>query len=458
MASLDLDRQDTICALSTAPGIGAIAMVRVSGPNADDVLLRCFRRFRNTQSPPKAFVATLGEIVDDKDEVIDEALCTRFPEGKSYTGEASFELSLHGGPSRVRATLASLLAAGCRLAGPGEFTLRAVLTGRLDLTSAEAVDDVISARSDEAARAALRNLHGGLRDVLAGPQLVITDTLAELEARMDFPDEDLPDAALQLLVDNLEKACGVLQRLLDGARLGARLSEGARVVLYGLPNAGKSTLLNALVGEERALVHDVPGTTRDVLEAECVLGGIPVTFVDVAGVRDDEVDAVEAMGIARAREELQRADVLLLLAAADESLPAALMAEVQAQQAPHLVIRTKRDLLFTSAAIDMNDQSILLSAKEHVGLKDLREKLADLLRGEEGRLDEVLLSRGRQREEVALALDALQQGHDALAVGEVDEVITSELRQSGKALARLLGSTLDEDVLNTIFSRFCIGK
>jgi tRNA modification GTPase len=452
--SFDLSCQDTICAPATPPGQGALSVVRVSGPAALDVLARVFKKRR--PGPQRPFVATLGDVVDAGagGGLLDEALCTRFPAGRSYTGEPSFELSLHGGRSRLQSALRSLMAAGCRLAEPGELTLRAVLSGRLDLCAAEAVDDLVRARSDTAARAALKSLAGGVGQALASPREALIDALAEIEARLDFPDEELGEAGAERLRFSLDKERAALERLLCGAQLGRRLLEGARVVLYGLPNAGKSTLLNALLGEERALVHESPGTTRDVLEAETVFGGVPALLVDVAGVRDgSDVHPVEALGIARARAELERADVQLLVVEAARAGDAeALLGSARADA---LVVYSKADLL---GARDAPAGGLVVSAREHVGLEALRAELALRLTGGVELGDEVLLTRARQREEVAAALGALGEGLAALEAALPGEVVAAELRRAGAALDRLLGRSLDEDVLDLIFSRFCIGK
>jgi len=453
VAHFDLSRKDTICALATAPQAAALAVIRVSGPDAEAVRDRVFKPKRGRS--PKPFVATLGHVVREQAgalHLVDEALCLTFPEGRSYTGEAGFELSIHGGPTRVRAVLELLRAHGCRMAEPGELTLRAVLTGRMDLCAAEAVHDVVVARSDVAAEAALRNLAGELGLKLDAARAHVVDVLAELEARLDFPDEDLEPMAAARLVATLEMAERDLSRLLDGARLGQRLTDGARVVLYGLPNAGKSTLLNALVGEERALVHDSPGTTRDVLEAETVVAGVPITLVDVAGVREGEVHPVEAMGIARAKDELRRAD--LVLAVRDLSDPDAHAVDVrELVSTPVVEVGTKVDLVGTDLG-----GVLAISARDGTGLDTLRACIADALVGDARLGDEAVLTRARQVEEVSAARDSVREAKDALEQGMPGEVVASELRRAGWALDRVLGRELDEEVLDTIFTRFCIGK
>lgn len=465
MASFDLERKDTICAPATAPGTAAIAVVRVSGRDADAVLAKVFVKKR--EGPHKPFVATLGTVLDAsaKDPTrapLDEALCVRFPEGRSYTGEASFELSLHGGRSRVESVLRSLQAAGCRLAEPGELTLRAVLTGRLDLAAAEAVEDLVKARTDEAARAALRTLQGALGDALTPLREAIVDVLAELEARLDFPDEELGEAETDALERKLEDALAGARRLLASATLGRRLSEGARVVLFGLPNAGKSTLLNALVGEERALVHESPGTTRDVLEAEVAFGGVPAVLVDVAGVREgSDIHPVEALGIARARQELERADLQLLVV--DGSAKGAsedARALLQSARDDALLLLTKADRPAPEPlAAEVRERALVISAHDGTGLEALRATLSERLVGDAELVrEEVVLTRQRQRVEVEALEAGLALALGALSAGAPHEVVASELRRAGAALDRLLGRSLSEDVLDVVFSRFCIGK
>ncbi len=453
MIALDLHQKDTICAAATPALPSAIAVIRVSGR---DALLIKERIFLPKKGAQKFFVATLGDITG-----IDEAICVAYPHGKSYTGESSFELSVHGSPIIVQEVLKKLQAAGCRMAEPGEFSLRAVLNHKMDLCAAEAVCDLISARSKEAAQVALRNVKGGLGKFLQPARTCIVDVLCEMEARLDFPDEDLGEKQKERLLLDMENSAQLLQKLLDGAELGQKMIEGARVLLFGLPNAGKSTLLNTLLGQERALVHHLPGTTRDVVEAAWVIGGIPVSLIDVAGIRDVQVaETVEALGIEKAHHELERADAILWLVDAtdqDASKQAYLESLLQTIQAPVLKVFTKTDLLQTQHG-DFEKNIVFISAKTGVGIKELHEQVSHLLMKDGSGQQEILLTRERQKIQVQLAHDSLLLARNAFQISEVDEVVASELRVAGEALDQLLGKSINQDVLDLIFSRFCIGK
>ncbi len=429
--------RDTICALATPPGQSALAVIRVSGPEALSIKSQIFIP---KLGPQKHFVATRGDVLD-----LDDALCTSFPENKSFTGEPSFELSLHGSPVIIKRVLESLQAFGVRGAKPGEFSLRAFLSGKIDLCEAEAICDLIHARSEQAAQAALRNLKGGLSDYLEPTRIALIDALCEIEARLDFPDEDLGTLPCQALADKIQGCLDKLQKLLRSAQLGKRLIEGARVVLLGLPNAGKSTLLNALLGEEKALVHDTPGTTRDVIEANWVLNGMPLVLVDIAGIRDDvSLDPVERLGIEKAKRELDKADLILWL-----EEPGQEKLEMPRLVAPVIKVATKGDLYPDSQG---------LSAKTGQGLPKLKQQITQILLGDQFDFGEVMLTKIRQKEEVSKAHECLLEAKEALLRGEPDEVLAFELRSAGNALDRLLGKSLNEEVLDLIFSRFCIGK
>lgn len=456
--NLDLKREDTICALATPLAPAALAVVRVSGPLSAEVRSKIFRSHRAEQ---KDFMATLGYVVDPETGArLDEALCTFFPEGKSFTGEASFEISLHGNPTLVQSTLKVLVASGCRLARPGEFTLRAFLTGKIDLCAAESVLDLIGAGSERAAHAALKGLKGGLSEHLAPVRAQLIHVLAQVEARMDFPEEDLGAAPLDALNDDFVQMDGALDRLLGSAAMGQRLIQGARVVLFGPPNVGKSTLLNALMGESRALVYDQPGTTRDVLESNWVIGGLPVILVDVAGVRAaDQADPIERMGIEKAKSELLKADLILGLSESHALRTEALKEQLDrwevSAQTPCIWLQTKSDL---GREADASEDELPISAKTGAGLDRLRELIISALTDEQQSTDAVYLTRTRQKEEVGACRNALRDAHQAFREGWADEVLTSELRRAGQALDRLLGVDLNEDVLDKIFSEFCIGK
>lgn len=449
-AVFDLKQQDTICAVATARGRAAIAVLRWSGPQAFGLRTEIFRRRQPGTPPP--FVAVRGDVVDGSGHLLDDALCTSFPAPRSYTGEDLVELSLHGSPLVADLVVQRLLELGARPAEPGEFTLRAVLNSRIDLASAEAVDLVVASKTTAALFASQRALRGGLLAAVTPVRGDLVDALAELEARLDFPDDEIGQADRSLLHTRLRAAAAQLDAMLRGARRGRRLSAGARVLLFGPPNAGKSTLFNALLGHERALVHHEPGTTRDVLEGEVEIEGVAVVVVDVAGVRDDaaaDLHAVERAGIVRANAEVAKADVVVVVTAAGEAafpVPAAAVCVLR--------LFSKIDL---RPGFIVDDDALGVSALSGQGLPQLRVAIVQALGAARIDDDEGLVQTARQEH-------ALRECHRAvddalLCLGDApDEVVCSELRRAARCLDRLLGKDVSADVLDLVFSRFCIGK
>jgi len=445
---LDLNCRDTICAPATPQGRSALSIVRVSGPNAIDIKEKIFRSRRGGHN---AFVATLGDIVDGE-TALDEAMCVYFPDSRSFTGEPSFELTLHGNPVITHQVLTLLQKLGCRPAGPGEFSLRAVLNGKLDLTQAESIVDIIDAQSPQGVAMALRNLRGGLEQAISPIRDVVISTLCEIEARLDFPDENIGERHKERLLQDLRQAHSSLSALLLRSQKSDKLMQGYRVVLYGEPNAGKSTLLNALLGEERSIVHESAGTTRDTIEVPWQLDQIPVILVDVAGIRDaQDIHPVEAIGIERAKKELERADIVLLLqdATRNAALPAHMPSHTNV-----LRVLTKIDLNQTQES----EHDLRVSAKTGEGLDILIARMKTLMCTDLPDAQEVVLTRLRHVELVQKTNDALQIAIAAFSDGLSDECVAFELRDAGKRLDELLGKNMNEEVLDLIFSRFCIGK
>ena len=452
--SFDLARVDSIVAVATARGRAALAVVRVSGPAAFALRDQLFRRRRSGVAA--SALAVRGDVLDDDGSVIDDALCTSFAGPKTVTGEDLVEFSLHGGPVIADLVVARLLRLGARAAEPGEFTLRAVLSGRIDLAAAEAVEAVVGARTEAALKAAQRSLRGGLSTAVAPTREVLIDVLAELEARLDFPDEPLGDADRTALASSLSLSSLSLTALVKSAATGRRLQEGARVVLWGAPNAGKSTLLNALVGHERALVHDEPGTTRDSLEVSIDVGGVPVIVVDVAGIRHDEaVGSVEARGIARARAEVARADVVVTLWSLDGPPCPPLPAGVD-DTAVIVRVRSKADLAAAGAIDVAQGVDVMLTAITGTGVQELLAVITGHLVNADA--DAPLVHTARQEQALRDSATAIDDARTALIACLPDEVVCSELRRAARGLDRLLGTETSADVLEVVFSRFCIGK
>lgn len=445
---------DTIVAPATGRDPGAIAIVRLSGPSTSAVLERCFRAAGKHKPPDAPRVLVRGTSIAADGAEIDDCLAVWMPAPRSFTGEDAAEIHCHGGPAIVAAILDASVAAGARLAEPGEFSRRAFLNGRMDLAQAEAVADLVVARTDLARRLALRQLRGGLSHRIADQRNALIDVAAEIEAALDFPDEDIEPETHERLAAGIATALADLHAMLTGFEKGRLVREGARVVLTGPPNAGKSSLFNAMLGHERAIVTPHPGTTRDTIECTVDIGGVPVTLVDTAGVRDAQ-DEIEQLGIRRTAEALANADLVLRVVDATDAGPADapdLPADARA-----IVVLNKCDLVTVPPPSAAGEPTVAVSAKTGAGLDALEAALRGALIGVASPED-VALATERHALCVRGAAEALLRAKEGLENGIGGELVMVDLREAILNLGDILGLRLDEEVLDRVFSRFCLGK
>ncbi len=453
-------RTDTIAAIATPPGEGGIGIVRVSGEQAFPIAERLFRRRGRT--PLQSHRAYFGAIVDPATgETLDRALLLPFRAPRSYTGEDVAEFHCHGSPYLLRRVLELVWREGARPAEPGEFTLRAFLNGKLDLAQAEAVADLIRARSEAQLRSALALHEGRLSHQVHALGDELLRLLATVEAHIDFS-EELGELDPHALIPDLQHLLQRLDALLQGARAGRILREGARVAIVGRPNVGKSSLLNALLGEERAITTDIPGTTRDTLEESLIIGGVPLVILDTAGLRES-ADVVEQIGIERARRAAERADLILFvydLTAPDWDADRALLETLPAH-APKLLVGNKMDAADPAQvqrACSVFPDSVLISALTGAGLDALQEAILTALEVQRIGEETLTLTHQRHIQAVADAKRALEHARDALQRGYSPDLIAVDLRAAWLALGAITGETADETLVQRIFRDFCIGK
>ena len=452
---------DTIAAISTGPGAGAIAMVRVSGPEAGEVLLQLAPALDEIPAPRMARVIDVCE--PDDGEVIDRAVATYYRKPESYTGEDVVELTCHGGVMAPRLVLSACLAAGAREAEAGEFTKRAYLRGKLDLIQAEAVSDLIDARSRAFHRAALRHMERGLSARITG----LRESLVHLESllvhHIDFPEEDEPPVALNVIAEEAKRVVQKLDALLATAPEGELLREGALTVFAGRPNAGKSSVFNALLGEERAIVTEEPGTTRDALEETVQLSGFPFRLVDTAGLRESE-GRVEQLGIEVALRYLKGADIVLFCIPAPEETSEEDRSFLEKITAPVVLLETKVDLADgperDTTELGGLAGAIRVSASSGQGLDQIRQLLPELAySGLVGSLgDQPILTRQRHIRALKIARSEVELFRSSLKDGLPAEIASTHLRPAETALEEVLGVITVDDVLDVVFREFCVGK
>ncbi len=449
----------TIAAIATARGQAALAIVRVSGPEAVDIVASCFqgRDLRTVDS----HTAHVGYVLAADGEAIDQVVATVYRAPRSATGEDIVEITCHGGDFAPQLILETLVQHGARLAEPGEFTQRAFLNGKLDLAQAEAVADLIHASSSRAHRVSLQQLQGRYSEQLRHLREELLELCAFIELELDFSEEDVAFADLERLERLLESTEHTLEVLLKSYRVGELLRDGVRVVIGGRPNAGKSTLLNALVGRDRAIVSATPGTTRDEIEAEAEIEGLRFRFVDTAGLRAT-ADQIEAEGVRRARRAIDQADVLLYVYDLTQGLDAdeqAFLDEVRGGL-PVLVIGNKEDLV--DAAATANGTLFLSARQANTDVEVLDPLIQWLVETVAADLSDTessaVVMNQRHRQHLAAALEAVRSAQNGLALQVPGDLLAIDLRKALTELGAITGEITNEDVLDQIFSRFCIGK
>ncbi len=444
------EHADTIVAAATPPGTGGIGIVRISGPEAPNIASRM------AGDLPEPRTASHRIFQDAGGNAIDSGLVLYFPGPASFTGEHVVELHGHGGPVVISLLVDAAVACGARIAAPGEFTKRAFLNDKLDLLQAEAVADLISSGTEQAARAALRSLSGAFSGVVEQLATEVTQLRLYVEAAIDFPEEETDFLSDQQLHDAIDVCSDAFAKLFEQVKVGRVLRDGYRVVIAGKPNAGKSSLMNCLSGEETAIVTEVAGTTRDILREQINIDGLTVELVDTAGLREDP-DRIEKEGIRRAREMLRSADAALWIVDATEPDGTEINDELP-DGIPIITVRNKIDLTGESAGADPDDERLVrLSAMTGEGIDALRIRLRELA-GYKDLGEQTITARRRHVDALRRAREQFDAGRAALAEQRAGEVFAEELRLAHQVLGEVTGATSSDDLLGMIFSEFCIGK
>jgi tRNA modification GTPase len=444
---------ETVAAVATPPGEGGIAVIRISGSKAVEVAAKVYSGPLLTY---QSHTLHYGRIVNPAGETVDEVLITVMKAPRSYTGEDTVEIHCHGGSLITRRVLQTILDAGARAALPGEFTFKAYMNGKLDLAEAEAVQELIAAKNDLALHAAEKQLQGALSKKITGFQQQLVDTAAILEAWVDFPEEGLEFASFNEVIASLQATLLQMQNLSRTFHEGKIVHEGLTLCLSGAPNVGKSSLMNALLGKERAIVTEIPGTTRDLLEAELRMGGLHFRLVDTAGIRMTE-EIVEQEGIRRSHQALQDADLILLVLDATRGVQATDQ-ELLRKAPPHktLVIWNKVDL---PSLHEKPPEAIEVSSKLGFGLDQLRLMLDQKIwRAGPPSKEEVVITNTRHHQALSEAIKSIELVIEGLRTKISAEFVSADMRQALLELGTIIGTDISEDILSAIFSKFCVGK
>ncbi len=453
--------EKTIAAISTANGVGGMGVIRISGEKAGQTAEKVFRSVSGKKvTEMKGYTASFGKIYDG-DELIDEAVVLVFRAPHSYTGEDVVEISCHGGLYITKRVLRAVLKNGAEPAQPGEFTKRAFLNGKMGLTEAEAVMDIISARGSQSAKAALSCMEGTLRKRIDSVRDILVNAAAHLSAWADYPEEDIPEVNENNLTDSLEQCKRELLDLLKGYDAGKIMREGVDTVIAGRPNVGKSTLMNLLSGCERSIVTNVPGTTRDIVEETVILGEIPLNLSDTAGIRTTE-DIVEKIGVQKAKDRVQKAG--LVLAVFDSSKP---LSEDDKQlidliaEAPSIAVINKTDLvqqLDTDYIKQRISHVVLISALKGSGAQELEQAVAEIIGTSQLDASQGILATERQRAAAEKSLQSVEEAIATIRTGITLDAVTVIIEDAINSLLELTGERTTEAVTDQVFHHFCVGK
>ncbi len=461
---------DTIVALASAPGAGAIAVIRVSGPDAIEKTNPVFKAKNKvplTQQPTHTL--QLGHIVD-QERVIDESLVSVFHGKRSYTGEPTVEISCHGSPYIQQEIINLMLKQGCRMAKPGEFTMRAFLNGKMDLSQAEAVADLIASDNAASHQIAMQQMRGGFASELQQLRDELLNFASLIELELDFSEEDVEfadRAEFQRLVNRIQK---VLNKLIDSFAVGNVLKNGIPVAIVGEPNVGKSTLLNALLNEDRAIVSDIAGTTRDTIEDEIAIGGVGFRFIDTAGIRET-TDTIEGLGIQKTFQKIEQAQVVLYLFDASKIKNDQLSIEQVKTEIekiknrfpgkPLLIIANKKDSLtqedqtaYKKAITDLH----LISAKEKLGVETIQNRLLDFVNTGALKSNDTIVTNSRHYEALLKAQEEINKVQEGMQMGLTGDLLAIDIRQALYHFGEITGQVSNDDILGNIFANFCIGK
>lgn len=457
---------DTIIALATPSGAGAVAIVRVSGPKALDTVADVFQSIKNKDlRQQKTHTLHLGYIKDG-DKIIDQVLVSLFKGTNSYTGEPTVEISCHGSTFIQQQIIQLLLRKGCRMATAGEFTMRSFLNGKMDLSQAEAVADLIASDSEAAHQLAMQQMRGGFSNEIAKLREELLNFASLIELELDFSEEDVEFADRTAFRDLVNRIQFVLKRLIDSFAVGNVIKNGIPVAIVGEPNVGKSTLLNALLNEERAIVSDIAGTTRDTIEDELVIDGIGFRFIDTAGIRETK-DVVESIGIQKTFEKIEQAQLVLFLVENSRAKDLdGLKREIEEiknkyPQKALLVIMNKMDLLQETEVSTLTSQIsnlILISAKQKVGIDHLKGQLLGLVNTGALRNNETIVTNTRHYDSLIKALEEIQKVQYGLDMNISADLMAIDIRQALYYFGEITGQVTNDELLGNIFANFCIGK
>ena len=454
--------KNTIAAISTPYGEGGVGIIRISGEDAEEILRKIF--VPAVSGDPVNRRMTYGHIVDEEQNIVDEVLCVLMKKPKTYTAEDVVEINCHGGMVPLRKTLELVLRSGARAAERGEFTKRAFLNGRLDLTQAEAVMDLISAKTDRTYDVAVGQLEGILSRKIRMLRSMLLDVLVDLTVNIDYPDEDIEELTYRKLFTGLDPVRQQIQTLIDSADTGRILREGLRAAIIGKPNVGKSSLMNGLLRESRAIVTEIPGTTRDTIEESLSIRGIPVILTDTAGIRRTD-DKIESIGIERSKASFNEADLVILVLDGSRELEQEdydIMEHVDPSRT--IVLINKADLPQVLSASEISSalggaQTVSGSMKDIEGLKALEDCIASRVETDmAGRRESVLVTNARHRDLLEEGMRSLCDAIDAVRRKEPLEIIEIDVNSAYERLGEIIGEAVADDILNEVFSRFCLGK